>query len=142
MTQEFKHILVPVDFSEDAEKALEAALTVFGGNADQITLLTICESMSNRHAEMVAEIDEMMMKSIHEELNAFLKKYEGRHKNLKGFVKRGNPSNQILNYAKEIKADLIVMGSQGRNALARVFFGGTTYQVSRKAHCSVMVIRT
>jgi len=54
---------------------------------------------------------------------------------------KGNPSNAIITTAKGKRSDLIIMGSQGRGTLKSMFFGGTTYQVSRKAHCSVMVIR-
>ena len=141
MSQEFKHVLVPVDFSEDSERALETALNVFGDNADEISLVTVCESVSNRHTEMMAEIDEMMENTVQEEVRNFVKKFEGRHKNLKAYVKKGTAAPQILSAAKEMNADLIVMGSQGRNSLARVFFGSTTYDVSHKAHCSVFVIR-
>ncbi|MGH1440629.1 MAG: universal stress protein [Cellvibrionaceae bacterium] len=141
MPKEFKHVLVPVDFSENAEQAVETALNVFG-NADTISLVTVCESMTNRHTEMVAEIDEMITKTINEEMQSFAKKYEGRHSNLKAYIKKGNAAPQILSMAKELEVDLIVMGSQGSSSLARVFFGHTTYDVSRKAHCSVFVIRT
>ncbi|MGH1486184.1 MAG: universal stress protein [Cellvibrionaceae bacterium] len=141
MPQEFKHVIVPVDFSDDSERALETALTVFGDKADEISLITVCESVSNRHTEMIAEIDEMMEDTVQKEVQTFVKKFEGRHKNLKAYVRKGSAAPQILLAAKEMNADLIVMGSQGRNSLARVFFGSTTYDVARKAHCSVFVIR-
>ena len=142
MPKEFKHVLVPVDFSENAEEALETALKVFGDSADTISLITVCESITNRHAEMMTEIDDMINKSINEQMQSFASKYEGRHKNLKAYIKKGHAAPQILSAAKELDVDLIVMGSQGASSLARVFFGHTTYDVSRKAHCSVFVIRS
>ena len=56
-------------------------------------------------------------------------------------VKKGNPAAKIIDTAKELDVDLLIMGSQGQNPLARVFFGGTTYQVARKVHCSIFVVR-
>jgi universal stress protein A len=141
MSQEFKHILVPIDFSVDSERAMENTLTIFG-HAETITLVTVCETLSNRHAEMGAEIDEIMTRNIKSETDIFLKKYEGRHKNIQSIIKKGHASTQILAAAKDLKVDLIVMGSQGRSSIARVFFGSTTYDVARKASCSIFVIRS
>ncbi|MFT5116737.1 MAG: universal stress protein E [Kiritimatiellia bacterium] len=140
MSQEFKHVLVPVDFSEDAERAMEAALSLFS-NAETITLITVCETISNRHAEMSADINEIMTKNTQKETQSFLEKYQGRHKNILSVIKKGHASTQILAAAKDLDVDLIVMGSQGRSSIARVFFGSTTYDVSRKASCSIFVIR-
>ncbi len=142
MSKEFKHVLVPIDFSENAEEALETAFKIFGDAAETFSLLTVCESITNRHTELVAEIDEMITKSINEQMMTFCEKYKGRHKNLQTFVKKGSASSQILSAAKELDVDLIVMSSQGASSLARVFFGHTTYNVSRKAHCSVFVVRS
>ena len=141
MPKTFSNILVPIDFSEDADRAVEACLELFGDKAESIKLLTVCESRGNRHTEMLPEIDEVMEQTVNDKIIAFAKNYEGRHKNLKAYIKNGQPASQILSVAKEMEVDLIVMGSQGRNSLARVLFGSTTYEVSRKAHCSVFVVR-
>jgi universal stress protein E len=140
MTQKFKHVLVPVDFSEDAERAMETALELFSG-AETITLLTVCETISNRHAEMGQEIHELMTKNTQMETQSFLEKYQGRHNNIQSLIKNGHASTQILAAARDLSVGLIVMGSQGRSSIARVFFGSTTYDVSRKASCSIFVIR-
>jgi len=49
----------------------------------------------------------------------------------------GNPAQTILEYAKETKPDLIVIGRQGRGA---VFFGNVTMRVVRHAECPVLVV--
>ncbi len=142
MTQAFKHVLVPVDFSDESELAAEVAIEKFGEEADTITIVTICESRSNRHAEMPPEIDDMVVEGVQHKTKVFVDKFKDKHKNLKSVIKKGHASQQILNAAKDLDVDLIVMGSQGRSSLARVFFGSTTYDVARKAHCSVFAIRT
>lgn len=138
----FRHIMVPVDFSTDSEEAIDVALSVFGEYADTISILTVYENMVSRHTEVVYGIDDVMLKSVQEEVDKFKLRFEDRHKNLQVIVKKGNPSSRIIETAKELDVDLIVMGSQGRNSFVKAFFGGTTYQVSRKAHCSVFVVRT
>jgi nucleotide-binding universal stress UspA family protein len=53
----------------------------------------------------------------------------------------GNPAESILNMAKTWPADLIVIGTHGRSALARVMLGSVSLKVMREAVCSVRVGR-
>ena len=54
----------------------------------------------------------------------------------------GKPYRELLDVAREIGADLIVMGVQGRDALDLGFFGSTTNHVVRSAMCPVLTVRT
>lgn len=143
MPNEFKTIMVPTDFSDDSELAMQKALELFADKADRIIILTVYEGAQSRYTELSVggEVDAMMDKSAHASLESFKEKFQVDYDNLETVVQKGNPASKILDVAKEQDVDLIVMGSQGRNALARVFFGNTTYQVSRKAHCSIFVVR-
>lgn len=140
MSYDFKHILVPVDFSDHSEKSVKAALTIFG-QAEKITLLTIAEKISSRHAELMTEVDEMMAQATKERMDEFCSKFANENRNIQKLIKRGSPAHQIIVTAEENDVDLIVMGGQGRNALARVFLGSTSYDVARKAPCSVFILR-
>jgi len=148
MTQSIKHILVPVDFSASSEIAMGTALEYFGDNVDAITILSVYEGSEKSTLPDVPdnEVDQMMAKSALIEMTRFRKMFEEEAKNKKAVIDteicKGNPSKVIINTAKGKRSDLVIMGSQGRGSLKSMFFGGTTYQVSRKAHCSVMVIRS
>ncbi|MCR6639040.1 MAG: universal stress protein [Sporocytophaga sp.] len=48
------------------------------------------------------------------------------------------PSQVILDFAEEIKADLIVMGTKGAGGLKEIFFGTTTTSVTSKASVPVL----
>ncbi|MGS2716837.1 universal stress protein [Eionea flava] len=147
MTESIKHILVPVDFSASSEIAMSTALEYFGDKADSITLLSVYEG-SEKSALPDSpdnEVDRMMAKSALVEMTRFKKIFEDEAAKKKAVIDteilKGNPSNVIITTAKGKRSNLIIMGSQGRGTLKSMFFGGTTYQVSRKAHCSVMVLR-
>jgi nucleotide-binding universal stress UspA family protein len=147
MTESIKHILVPVDFSESSEIAMVMALEYFGDKAEVITILSVYEGSEKSVLPDVPdnEVDQMMAKSALIEMTRFKKIFESEFKNKKAVIDteicKGNPSKMIIDTAKGKRSDLVIMGSQGRGSLKSMFFGGTTYQVSRKAHCSVMVIR-
>lgn len=53
----------------------------------------------------------------------------------------GHPGRLILKRAKEIDADLIVMGAKGHTLLSRMVMGSVSDFVARNAECSVLVVR-
>jgi nucleotide-binding universal stress UspA family protein len=60
--------------------------------------------------------------------------------NIKVEYRLGNDWQEILDFAQQMKADLIVMGRQGRGALQKALFGNVTEKVVRKAECAVLVV--
>jgi universal stress protein A len=54
----------------------------------------------------------------------------------------GVPFAEIVRYAEEIDASMIMMTTHGHTGLSHVFFGSTTEAVLRKANCPVMSIRS
>jgi nucleotide-binding universal stress UspA family protein len=55
-------------------------------------------------------------------------------------VREGRASNEILGYASEIKADLVVLNAHDPG-LAEYLLGSVASRVVRRAHCSVHVVR-
>lgn len=53
----------------------------------------------------------------------------------------GSPGSRLLWKAEEWEPNLIIVGSQGRSALGRFFFGSVLQQVLHQAHCAVRVAR-
>jgi nucleotide-binding universal stress UspA family protein len=53
----------------------------------------------------------------------------------------GSPGSEIIARADEWRPDLIVVGSHGRTALGRMFFGSVSQKVITEARCSVRVAR-
>jgi nucleotide-binding universal stress UspA family protein len=54
----------------------------------------------------------------------------------------GSPAKEILKAAREIKPELIVMGTHGRTGLGRLLMGSIAEKVVRKADCPVLTART
>ena len=57
-------------------------------------------------------------------------------------VRRGAPSEEILDYADANGVDLIVMGTHGRTGLRRALLGSTTERVVRLSDVPVLTVRT
>ncbi len=56
-------------------------------------------------------------------------------------IRQGPPFLEIVRYAKEVDADLIVLGTHGRAGLAHVLLGSVAEKVVRKASCAVLTVR-
>ncbi len=56
-------------------------------------------------------------------------------------VVEGNPADLIVKVAKNWPADLVVVGSHGNTGLAKLVLGSVSQAVTRRAHCSVEVVR-
>lgn len=56
-------------------------------------------------------------------------------------IEEGEPRTAIIDYAEQVKADLIVVGSHGRRGLSRLLLGSVSEYVARHAPCSVEIVR-
>lgn len=54
----------------------------------------------------------------------------------------GTPAWVLIDAAKNLNVDLIVVGSQGRSAIGRLFLGSVSKRIATDAHCSVRVARS
>ena len=53
----------------------------------------------------------------------------------------GNPAEKIVEFAKQVEADLVIMGTHGRTGLERVLLGSVAEGVVRAAPCSVLTYK-
>lgn len=138
-----KRILVPVDFSECANKALHYAVSFAKQFNAEILLLHVVQPpvyVEGAAVALAGVTEESLRK-------AATKQLEERRgdlaelRDLKTSVRTGSPFHEIVREAEETNTDLIVMGTQGRSGLARMFIGSTAERVVRHAPCPVMVVR-
>jgi nucleotide-binding universal stress UspA family protein len=139
-------ILVPVDFSECAYAAARYALKMAetAGNATLVFL-----HISKHKTENLTEDEqEDMFWEVQQQEYDHYKHFED---NL--FVKTppvgvsiyykykiGNTVEDILLFAKETHADLIIMGMHGKSGIAQKWFGGVTTHVIDSAEMPVLVV--
>ena len=53
----------------------------------------------------------------------------------------GYPADAIVDYAKSVKANLIIVGSRGRGELAALVLGSTSHRIVHLASCDVLVVK-
>jgi nucleotide-binding universal stress UspA family protein len=139
-------VLIPTDFSEDAELALEAATRLVGpaGRQARVVLLHAYHLPIEIAAPYPAPILEganVIAKSAEEHLERSAKSLRSRGIAVETMAKQGHPSEVILEVAALTKVDLIAMGTHGRSSWKRLFLGSTAERVLPTAPCPVLTVR-
>ena len=140
-----QHLLVPTDFSEYANYALDYAIELAQKLQARLTILHVAETTSMEVAESAtprSPVDEQEQEArVEQGLATSLKRV--RDAGLEGatIVVHGVPFQLIIDTAESADVDLIVMGTHGRTGLAHVLMGSVAERVVRLAPCPVLVTR-
>ncbi len=134
-------ILVPIDgssYSENSLAFLASRASLFGDNPT-IELLAVFDSLPGNPVSSAARrYCDDKSEEIFVTARGIL---AGKKVNLIEMSLAGNPAEQIAKEAVRMGADLIVMGSRGRNALAGLLFGSVTNGVLKETKIPVLILR-
>jgi nucleotide-binding universal stress UspA family protein len=137
----FKHILVPTDFGEPAEHALDVAIEIARKFDAKLTLLHVYQVfVPMPYGEgFTWPIDEIAQRARAHMLE-LTKKTKARYANCEGIAIPGLVSDGVIEQASESKADLIVMGTHGRRGVPRALLGSVAERVVRVSPVPVLTI--
>ena len=134
------NVLVPVDFSEKAQKALKDTLE-FVEDPQKIHAIHVLPALEPTDPGMIWETIDNQTR-IDKVYEAFQNRFsDAAYREIKFVVKVGDPSSEIIDYAEHHEVDLIVIPSSGRTGLSRFFLGSVAERVVRFSQCPVLVIR-
>lgn len=139
---DFTNVLVAVDGSEGAAKALDCALSVCAAVGARLTAVAV-EGKLPAYAASLGEVDD-----VKNEKDAFFTGVleraraaaEARGIEVRTELVPGHAAEVITSYAKAHGHDLIVLGHRG-HFLGDYLLGSTADRVAHHAHCPVMVVR-
>jgi len=146
----FKKILVPVDGSESAWRALEQATALADKFEGELTVMTVVQPYNNA-ALLAVPLDHNIISKSNADLEevgkGILAAAEEKVK-ATGFtgpasydMQMGHPSERILSIAKANQTDAIVLGSRGLSGIAEFFLGSVSSKVSQYAVCPVLIVK-
>ena len=134
-----QHILVPVDFSADAGRALDRAVGLAQQFQARLTLLHVIYLPDAAEVNLAAYLRKVESE-MEQEMAACEKRVADAGVAVDARIVRGAPSPKIVETAAEQQVDLIVMGTHGRTGLQHLLIGSVAERVIRLAPCPVMVI--
>lgn len=139
----FSHLLVPLDGSEYALRALSYAENLAKLDGARLTLITVLLRDDAPEAVHVGRLDEQSRTRLLAELNALSDEVRARSgvQQIACEVRFGQPAHEITDYADSTDVDLIVMSTHGLGATGRYAVGSVALKVLMTAPCPVFMVR-
>lgn len=138
----FSRIVVAVDFSDTSQRALKEAIALCRQYGAALTVVHVVEPVPTYAESGIPGLDADIER-------------EAAYGYLKGLIERlapgfqaeqvvliGHAGKGVLRTAESAKADLIVAGVHGRNAMDLMFFGSTANRLVREAVCPVLTLKS
>ena len=141
----FKRVIVPLDGSKVAEGVLPLLTQIAGPLDLEVTLLRVLQPLPPDVIEGTRYITIEDIPGRFKEAKAYLAPIatalEATGVQVATDVRRGDPVTEILQGAKDAKADLIAMTTHGRSGFSRLLFGSVAEAVLRQTDIPVFLMR-
>jgi nucleotide-binding universal stress UspA family protein len=152
-----RRILCPVDFLPASARALKNAIHLARRFNAELTVLHVTQSPLADYRDLLAAEAPRPPAVAHEEgqvgeptpaapylpqFDEFLRGFDFHDVRHGKLVRQGKARYRIVDVAREIEADLIVMGSAGRTGISRMLVGGAARRVAQELPCSVITVRS
>jgi len=144
---DLRRILVPIDFSPPARAALSYAAALAQKFGSEVVLLHVVQDLAGFLPDAVAVAPialppaEQLAAAVRQGLEHFVQESKLPGAPLRQEVREGVPHAEIVEFAREERFDLIVMGTHGRGGLSHMLLGSVTEKVMRTAPCPVLTVR-
>lgn len=146
----YRQILVPVDGSDTANKALQAALELAKDSGGRVRAIHVMEEVAYAsNFNQFGVYTEELLNAMQEAGKGILQDAMTRARSagvaadtLLFDSVSGRLAEVVANAAREWNADLIVVGTHGRRGVGRMLMGSGAEQIIRLAPVPVLVIRS
>jgi nucleotide-binding universal stress UspA family protein len=139
-------IVVPTDFSRDAEQALAVARRFLGrpGGARLVLVHAFHLPVEyTAYGPIPTSVNYLkdVAADAEERLGELAARFRAEGVEVSTVCREGYPPDVIVDVAAAEKADLVAMGTHGRSGLAHLFLGSTAERVVQRSPCPVMTVR-
>ena len=144
-----RRILHPTDMSVTSERALEYAISLAQQHSSTLYLLHVIvnEVVAPVYADPLGAIMPMLRlpaqdveSGVREALHELVPSSVRSMISVECLIRRGRPIMEVLRYAEEIAADIIVCGTHGYAGLKRIVLGSVAEELTRRSPCPVLVV--
>lgn len=143
-------IVTPIDFSDNSRLIADSAAFMAGKFGAALDLIFVVQNFEDYSGFFVPQmhvpnLEEELMTGAEERMERFVEEVQKQCtecgiSEVRSKVLMGDVAEQIVDYATEIRADLIIMGTHGYKGLEKIMFGSVADKVVRSALCPVTTI--
>lgn len=144
MDEKTKKILVTIDGSKNAERALNEAKDQAECSDATVTILTIVKPLFLMYygkAELLKQDNLELEKSKQDLLKKSLEIFEDYPGVVETKLRKGDPAEEILKETEEYDYDLIVMGSKGLGIFTRALLGSVSSKILNHTETNVLIVK-
>jgi nucleotide-binding universal stress UspA family protein len=136
------NVLVPLDFSASTSAVVAAAENLARGRPARIILLTVTKPpvILTESAPDIADSIRLDREKSGRHLAGLADQVAAHGLEVEAYERFGPPVDCILEEARRIQAEYIVMGSHGHSAVYELFVGSTTAGVLKRSPCPVLIV--
>jgi nucleotide-binding universal stress UspA family protein len=135
----FQRILAAVDFSPNSLDAFRVAADMARVHSASLHLLHVIEAQPAVTGEAAMDLVQKANTAIEELVGSLQPPMDGAK--LTSEVASGRAFDEIIERARQWRADLIIVGTRGTRLLEDILLGGTAEQVIQDSPCSVLVVK-
>ena len=141
MMRLFNHVLVPIDFTEKNDRALQIARQIAEQNKADVSLVHVVETIDDMDdAEMEAFYARLKERSI-EKMDPLAAMFSEAGIQVYQKTLIGKPAEQLVRYVVDDNIDLIILSSHKFNPAAGKGWATLSYQVSLICPCPVLLVK-
>jgi nucleotide-binding universal stress UspA family protein len=135
-------VLVPLDFSDPSQQAIQYALRFAAPSQAELLLLYVIEPVAYpAELGVVINLDADLAERALGELEKLRQQHLGDYPNARCLVRSGVADAEIVNTARDEQVELIVIGTHGFSGFKHLLLGSTAERVVRDAPCPVLTVR-
>jgi nucleotide-binding universal stress UspA family protein len=142
----FQHILVAIDGSKYADRALDVAIDLTRKYSGELTVLAVAPVqavfVSATEPWVPTEVPESETKAYHEVVDHAVQRCQAAGvQAVTGVCLEGVITDEIIGHVEKHNVDLLILGSRGMSAAKRLLLGSVSDAVSHHVTCPVLIIR-
>lgn len=137
----WRNILLCADTSVYSQVAIENAISYAAHFNSSLTVLSVVDLTSEFYAIAPAGAQEITQNAL-QLVDDIIMKAKPLEINASSVVREGERHIEILTVAKELGADVIIMGSHARVGLGHLLMGSVARQVAMGAECTVFILKS
>lgn len=143
----FESILIATDGSAKNKEAIEVGLNIARAYGSKVWAIYVIDTGLSSPIQYSTALACPGIPDVIMDLDDEAKQASDRVRAIAGdvpvtiVVREGKPAPEIIRFATEKKADLIVIGSRGKGGFERLLLGSVADEVVRAAHGNVLVVK-
>ncbi len=148
--RDIRRVVTPIDFSDNSRLIADSSIFLASKYGASIYLVFVVQNFEDYSGFFVPQmhvpnLEEELMAGAEERMDEFAEELgevtaQFGVKEISYKVLMGDVGEQIVDYATEVKADMIIMGTHGYKGLEKIMFGSVADKVVRTALCPVTTI--